>query len=96
VAVFIVIATDTATGFWKVSTIAQRLVPVIPTPTVNELLAKVPTEIAVTLKNSATVVAVALFGPVSVVDTAYPDVSMPVIVKVAVLILPVDVTVSVR
>ena len=95
-AVFIVIATDTATGFWKVSTIAQRLVPVIPTPTVNALVAIVPTEIAVTLKNSATVVAVPLFGPVSVVDTAYPDVSMPVIVKVAVLILPVDVTVSVR
>ena len=94
--VAVLIATVTPTGFWKVSTIAQRLVPVAPTPTVTALVAIVPTEIAVTLKNSATVVAVALFGPVSVVDTAYPDVSMPVIVKVAVLILPVDVTVSVR
>tara|TARA_R110002126_G_scaffold63794_2_gene163611 strand:+ start:522 stop:812 length:291 start_codon:yes stop_codon:yes gene_type:complete len=93
VAVFIVIATDTATGFWKVSTIAQRLVPVIPTPTVNALVAIVPTEIAVTLKNSATVVAVPLFGPVRVVDTAYPDVSIPEIVKVDELIFPVDVSV---
>jgi hypothetical protein len=96
VAVFIVIATVTATGFWKVSTTAQRLVPVIPTPTVNSLVAIAPAEMDVTLKNSATVVAVALFGPVSVVDTAYPDVSIPVIVKVAVLMLPVDVIVSVR
>tara|TARA_R110000868_G_scaffold58036_7_gene179049 strand:- start:823 stop:1113 length:291 start_codon:yes stop_codon:yes gene_type:complete len=93
VAVFIVIATDTATGFWKVSTIAQRLVPVIPTPTVNALVAIVPTEIAVTLKNSATVVAVPLFGPVRVVDTAYPDVSIPEIVKVDELMFPVDVSV---
>jgi hypothetical protein len=94
--VTVLIAIDTATGFWKVSTIAQRLVPVAPTPTVNELLAKVPTEIAVTLKNSATVVAVALFGPVSVVDTAYPDVSIPEIVKVDELMFPVDVSVIVR
>ena len=70
--------------------------PVTPTPTVNALVAIVPAEMDVTLKNSATVVAVAAFGPVSVVDTAYPDVSMPVIVKVAVLMLPVDVIVSVR
>jgi hypothetical protein len=96
VAVFIVIATDTATGFWKVSTTAQRLVPVIPTPAVNAVVAIVPTEIAVTLKNSATVVAVVLFGPVSVVDTAYPDVSIPEIVKVDELMFPVDVSVIVR
>ena len=94
--VAVLIATVTPTGFWKLSTIAQRLVPVIPTPTVNALVAIVPAEMDVTLKNSATVVAVAAFGPVRVVDTAYPDVSMPVIVKVAVLMLPVDVIVSVR
>ena len=94
--VTVLIATVTATGFWKVSTIAQRLVPVIPTPAVNAVVAIVPTEIAVTLKNSATVVAVALFGPVSVVDTAYPDVSIPEIVKVDELMFPVDVSVIVR
>jgi hypothetical protein len=94
--VTVLIATVTTTGFWKVSTIAQRLVPVIPTPAVNAVVAIVPTEIAVTLKNSATVVAVALFGPVSVVDTAYPDVSIPEIVKVDELMFPVDVSVIVR
>jgi hypothetical protein len=94
--VTVLIATVTATGFWKVSTIAQRLVPVIPTPAVNAVVAIVPTEIAVTLKNSATVVAVPLFGPVSVVDTAYPDVSIPEIVKVDELMFPVDVSVIVR
>ena len=94
--VTVLIATVTTTGFWKVSTIAQRLVPVMPTPAVNAVVAIVPTEIAVTLKNSATVVAVALFGPVSVVDTAYPDVSIPEIVKVDELMFPVDVSVIVR
>jgi len=91
--VAVLIATVTTTGFWKVSTTAQRLVPVIPTPAVKAVVAIVPTEIAVTLKNSATVVAVALFGPVSVVDTAYPDVSIPEIVKVDELMFPVDVSV---
>lgn len=89
-------ATVTAYGLIKVSPWTQMLDPVAPVPTVNVDDARVPTEIAVTLLNSVVVLTVMPVGPVRVVVRDTPLVSMPVIVNVEVLILPVLVTLTVR
>ena len=63
-------ATVTENGAVNESPLTQTLEPVAPVPTVKVDDAVVPTVMAVTWANSAVVVAVAPFGPVSVVYTA--------------------------
>jgi hypothetical protein len=89
-------ATVTANGLINESPCTHVLDPVALVPTVNALLASVPTLTAVILLNSVVVLTVVLLGPVSVVVRSTLLVSYPVIEKVDVLILPVLVTLIAR